>query len=270
MAWTDRDHLQELNRRWWDERVPIHVGSDFYAVDRFRAGRGTLEAFEIEELGDVTGRSLVHLQCHFGLDTLSWARLGAEVTGLDFSAPAVDAARELADGVGLPATFVAGDVYDASRLLGRRYDVVYTGKGALNWLPDMEAWAGVVTDLLAPGGRLYLSEFHPVTWVFGGDDLTVAHDYFPGADPLIDDGPGTYADLDATTVHNQTGEWAHPLGEIVSALAGAGLRIEWLHEHPYTLFPRWPDLEVHDDGSYRFPAGRPSIPLMFSLVASAP
>jgi SAM-dependent methyltransferase len=258
--------VSELNRSWWDERVPVHVASDFYDVEAFKAGAGTLRPFELDEVGDVSGRSLVHLQCHFGLDTLSWARRGARVTGLDFSTPAIEAARSLAADVELEAEFGVADTYDAPRALeGRRFDVVYTGLGALNWLPDIRRWADTVAALVAPGGFLYLSEFHPIADVFADEDLTIEHDYF-STEPFIFDDPGTYADVDARTEHNRTEEWAHPLGDVVSAIIDAGMTVELLHEHDYTLVARWPFLEKDGD-AYRMPAGRPRLPLMYSLRA---
>lgn len=260
--------MSDLNRSWWDERVPLHVASDFYDVDGFKAGANRLRPFELEEVGDVSGRSLVHLQCHFGLDTLSWARLGAQVTGLDFSTPAVEAARSVAAETGLEAEFVNASLYDAETALGgRRFDIVYTGLGALNWLPDSKRWAQVVAQLVAPGGFLYLAEFHPFADVFADEDLTVKYDYFQ-TEPFIFDDPGTYADLEAHTEHNRTEEWQHPLGDVVSAVIEAGLTLELLHEHDYTLAPRWPFLE-QDGAAYRFPAGRPRLPLIYSLRARA-
>ena len=169
---------QDQNKRMWDERVPIHVAGDFYDVPGWLAGRCSLRSFEADELGSVQGKQLVHLQCHFGMDTLSWARRGARVTGLDFSAPAIEAARKLARDASLDARFVCAYVFDAPAALGQRYDVVYTGIGALIWLHDLRRWAGVVRDLLAPGGCLYLVECHPLTDVFAADSLTVQHDYF--------------------------------------------------------------------------------------------
>jgi SAM-dependent methyltransferase len=256
-----------INKAMWDERVPIHVASEFYDVEGFLAGDSTLRQFELDELGGVDGLTLVHPQCHFGLDTLSWARRGARVTGLDFSAPAIAAARDLAARAGIEAEFVHANVYDAPAVLaGRRFDLVYTGLGAINWLPDVDRWARTMARLLAPGGRFYLAEFHPFTDVFADDDLTLALSYFErGA--LHYDEPGTYADLDAQTTHNRSVEWQHTMGEVVSAVAGAGLRIELLHEHDYTLFPRWPCLERSAGGIYRFPAGTPALPLMYSLRA---
>jgi 2-polyprenyl-3-methyl-5-hydroxy-6-metoxy-1,4-benzoquinol methylase len=271
IAASDEDRLA-ANREMWDERVPIHVAGDFYDVDGFRTDRRRLavEPFEVDELGDVEGRSLVHLQCHFGLDTLSWARLGARVMGLDFSGPAVEAAGRLAAEIGVEADFVRADLYDAVAALGhRRFDVVYTGKGALIWLPDIRRWATVCAALVAPGGTFYLSEFHPLTDIFGWESLEIERSYFDPA-PLFDESSGTYADLDAPTSHNASYEWQHPLGTVVSALVEAGLVIEFLHEYPFTLFPRWPFLEKRDDGSFVLPAGMPQLPLMYSIRATKP
>lgn len=267
------DEWRELNRAWWDERVPLHIAGDFYDLERFLADpeASALRPFEVEELGDVDGRSLVHLQCHFGLDTLSWARRGARVTGLDFSPAAVAAATEAAARAGLDARFVVADVYDAVEALGRRtFDIVYTGLGALNWLPDVPRWADVVSALVEPGGVFYLAEFHPVHQVMADDDLRVEYPYFHDA-PIVWDEPGSYADQAARTQCNRTQEWNHGLGEVVSSLVAAGLVVEHLHEFDYTLFPRWPFL-VRDtsSGAYRMPPDRPSLPLMYSLRAHKP
>lgn len=267
------EEWRELNRAWWDERVPIHVGGDFYRADAFVADpeASTLHSFDVEEVGDVAGRSLVHLQCHFGLDTLSWARRGARVTGLDFSPAAVAAAADTATRAGLDADFVVADVYDAIEALGgRTFDVVYTGLGALNWLPDVARWAAVAAALVAPGGLLYLAEFHPIHQVMADDDLRVENPYFHDG-PMEWDEPGTYADLTADTRANRTHQWTHGLGAVVSSVVAAGLAVEQLHELDYTLFPRWPFL-VRDPAArvYRMPEDRPSLPLMYTLRARRP
>ena len=225
-------------------------------------------------MGTVEGKRLVHLQCHFGLDTLSWARRGASVVGLDFSVPAVEAAQALADELDLDARFVASDVYEAEAALeGEGFDVVYTGLGALNWIGDLERWAAIVAALLEPGGFLYLAEFHPLTWVFAEEELVIEDDYFQDAEGgRVDGPPGTYADLEAKTEHNATHEWLHPISRVLTAVLDAGLRIELFHEHDYTLFPAWPllerDSEFLEAGDvYRWPAGHPRLPLMYSLRA---
>lgn len=263
----------ELNRRLWDERVAHHVGSRFYDTEGFVAGTNDpLRPFEIEEVGPVDGLDLVHLQCHFGLDTLAWARRGARVTGLDFSGEAVVTARSIAERVGIDAEFVEADVHDAPAALGRRtFDLVYTGLGALIWLPDVMAWAEVVRDLLRPGGRLYLAEFHPITHVFDDGERTVVRDYFDRGPQLWDE-EGTYTDTDsgARFEHTESIEWQHTIGDVLSAVLAAGLVLESFHEHGFTLFPRWPDLVPGPGGRYDLPPGAPSVPLIYSLAARRP
>lgn len=264
----------------WDERVPIHLQSDFYDVDAFRVSQDVLRGFEYDEVGDVTGKQLLHLQCHIGTDTLSWVRRGAVVTGLDFSGPAVAAASVLASELGYEpeqARFIQADVYDAPDVLGgQRYDIVYTGLGALCWLPDLPRWAQTVASVLAPGGFLYLTEFHPVGMSLGSDGASFAQDYFR-SEPYVSDEPGSYADLTAPTEHNHSFWWQHTLGDIVSAVAAAGLRVEFLHEFDFSLFEQVPGMVRGPDESgtgggsstvFRLPEGTPGVPLLFSLRAS--
>lgn len=266
----DREHL-EANRLAWDERVPIHLPSTLYDVEGFLAGGSKLRPFERDELGPVAGRSMVHLQCHFGLDTLSWAREGARVTGLDFSEPAIIAARDLAAKAGLDARFVIGDVLDAATTLEERFDIVYTGLGALCWIDDLERWASQVRDLLVPGGTLYLVEFHPFTDVFADDRLEVAAPYFDDGRPYRDESSGTYTDRHAGTTHNVTYSWTHPISEVIGRLLDAGLHLDRFEEHDFTLFQRFPSL-TPDAGTdhFRFPPDHPRLPLMYSLRASLP
>jgi SAM-dependent methyltransferase len=267
---ADADKLAR-NREMWDERVPIHVASRFYDVEGFRAGRNALEPFEVDEVGPVDGLDLVHLQCHFGLDSLSFARLGARVVGVDFSAPAVAEATALATELGLDASFVCSDVYQAAAAVdGRQFDVVFTGLGAINWLPDLDRWSGVVDALLRPGGVFYLAEFHPVTNLFGYEDLDVARSYFASPDGERDDDPGTYTDPGAVTLHNESWEWSHPFTEVLTPLLDRGLVLELFHEFAHTLYARWPFLERHDDGTYHMPADRPPVPLLYSIRMRKP
>jgi len=259
-----------VNRQNWDERVGIHAVSEFYDLPAFRAGASTLRSFERDEVGDVSGRTLLHLQCHMGQDTLSWARLGAETVGLDFSEAAIRVARTLAEDTQLAARahFVVSDVYSAGDALrGQRFDIVYTGLGALVWLPDLTRWATVVASLLNPGGFLYLVEFHPVTDMLGDDGRTVEQDYFDTGGRDLDY-PHTYTGSQAMTRTRQV-QWRHPLGEVLTALAGAGLRLDLLREHDVTLFQRFPVLQRFDS-EYRYPAGHPRVPLTYSLRATRP
>lgn len=254
-----------VNQANWDDRVAVHVASDFYGVEKFKTGGQTLCPFQIEEVGDVTGKTLVHLQCHFGLDTLSWARRGAQVTGLDLSPKAIEAATDLAAACGIDARFVAAELYDAVEALDDTYDIVFTGTGALCWLPDLTRWAQVVAALLKPGGMLHLSEFHPFADILDDEEgKTVTHDYFARG-PQVWDEPNTYTDGPALE-NTVTMQFQHGLGEVVTALVGAGLRLEFLREFDFTLFQRFGTL-VSDKTGHRMPEGRPRIPMMYSLIA---
>lgn len=263
--------LVEDNRRLWDERVPINTASSFYDLTAFRAGAEDFDRFQLDEIGDVTDLDLAHLQCHIGLDTLSWARRGARVAGVDFSAAAIGQAAALAAELGLDhrARFVTGDVYDAVELLGAgAFDIVYTGNGALMWLPDINRWARTMAGLLRPGGRLYLAEFHPLTDVLDDDHgLTAARDYF-ARNARTYDSPGSYADWEAETTHNTATEWHHTLGDVISAVAGAGLRVEFVHEHDTIPFQRYGAL-IADEARFRYPDRSARLPLMYSLGATA-
>jgi SAM-dependent methyltransferase len=267
------DEAQEANRRWWDSAVPVHLASDFYDVDGWLAeGRGP-KPREAAVLGDVSGRDLVHLQCHFGKDTLAWARAGATVTGLDFSGAAIDAARDLARRAGLTerADFVCAPVAEAVEALGgRTFDIVYVSLGALCWLPSVDEWAGQVAALLRPGGRLFLHEVHPVSMALADTELTVVYPYFEETAPYRDAEPGSYADPTATEAMpgDETFGWNHGLGEIIGALVERGLRIDRLEEHDWTSFPRFPWLVEVAEEEFVIPEGHLRVPLSFTLVAS--
>lgn len=265
------------NRKLWDAWTKINVASAFYDVASFRDGDRPvrLADYEREEVGSVEGKTLLHLQCHFGLDTLSWARLGAIVTGIDFSEQAIAAARGLAGELGIPATFVRSDLYRLPEVLHEQFDVVYTSSGALGWLPDIAAWGRVAAHFVRPGGFLYVTEIHPVAQVFENEgvepgELRLAYPYWSHAEPLRFEVKGSYADREAATEGLVEYGWDHSLGEIVTSLADAGLRLEFLHEFD---FVRWPvDFLVESEGGrWRLPEGsKGSLPLFFSLKATKP
>jgi len=237
-----------LNKASWDERAPAHAASPDYAMERFAADPEFLSdvvRFDLPLLGDIAGLRGAHLQCHIGTDTISLARLGASMTGLDFSSAAVAEATSLAGRTGDDARFVAADVYDAVSVLGAgRFDLVFTGIGALGWLPGIRRWADVVAGLLRPGGRLFIREGHPMLWSLDDtreDDLIVVdHPYFEREQPVVWDEGGTYVQTDAVFTHNTTHEWNHGLGEIVTALLDAGMSLTGLTEHdsvPWEALP---------------------------------
>ncbi len=239
---------REVNLACWNERVPAHVASPDYQVGRFAADPEYLSQvvqFDVPLLGDISGLRGVHLQCHIGTDTISLARLGASMTGLDFSPPAIEQGRRLAARTGADATFTVADVYDAAEILGAdNFDLVFTGIGALCWLPGIRRWAGVVAALLRPGGRLFIREGHPMLWTLDetrADDLLVVEfPYFERPEPLVDEQGGTYVQTDATFTHDTSMSWNHGLGEIVTALLAAGLAITGLTEHdtvPWEALP---------------------------------
>jgi len=260
-----------INHAWWDGVVETHVKSPMYLTKAFREGGDTLHPIESGEIGDIRGQTLVHLQCHFGLDTLSLARRGAKVTGLDFSANALAAARALAQDTGIDARFVESNVYDAPQALGVTYDIAYVTWGAINWLPDLNRWAQVVAAVLKPGGFLYLLEGHPAALMLGqktkDEPLTPGYAYFAHEAPQVFEEEGTYADRNAKLAQTRTHEWAHPISEILTALIAAGLTIVMFHEHDRLAWQLWPCLEYDGNRMYRLPAGHMPLPLSFSIKA---
>ena len=267
------DPYRTANRALWDEWTAIHVGSAFYDVDSFRKGGLRVRPQEIEDLGDVRGKTLLHLQCHFGLDTLSWARLGARVTGVDFSERAIEAARALAAETGLEARFVCAELGELPRVLDERFDVVYTSRGVLWWLPDLGGWARVIAHHLKPGGVFYINESHPVHATLddgGTTELRVAFPYFTRPEPQRFPVTGSYADRTAQVASTSEYGWCHGMAEIVTALIGAGLQIDLFRENPWLDWPQ-PYLVEHADGTWRLPPGTAGeLPLSFSLRARRP
>ncbi len=260
------DYL-DTNRALWDGWTKLHAVSAFYDVDGFKAGRTTLKAVELEELGAVAGKTLLHLQCHFGLDTLSWAREGAVVTGVDFSPEAVVLARSLSDELQIPATFACADLYALPGLLDARFDVVFTSYGVLPWLPDLAAWAQVAAHFLKPGGTFYLVEFHPFVALLDEAGERIEHAYFHTPEPERFEAAGSYAAPEADFA-GVSYEWAHPLGDVVTALLKAGLTLEFLHEFPFSTHPYPPYLEADAPGRYVWKRRPNALPLLFSIKAT--
>jgi SAM-dependent methyltransferase len=261
------EHLA-ANRELWDGWTDIHLASDFYDLPAFRAGASTLNSIELDAVGDVTGKSLLHLQCHFGLDTLSWARLGARTTGVDFSPRAIATARSLAQELKISAEFVCADVCELPAEWKDRYDIVFTSYGVLPWLPDLERWARGIARVLRPGGSFHLMEFHPLTAMLDDDGHTMRHPYFPSPKPSQYDVKGSYADPGAVFSHASF-EWSHSLAEVQMALIDAGLTIREFREYPYSPYGCYPYLEEQAQGRWRIRNSTVELPLIFSIHATS-
>jgi SAM-dependent methyltransferase len=274
MSSNEVRRAKDANRALWDEWTAIHVKSDFYDLDSFKAGEIHLDPLEQEELGDVSGKSLLHLQCHFGLSTLSWARLGAKVTGVDFSPKSIAMARSLAEELKIDARFVLADIDHLPDSLTGEFDIVFTSYGVLAWLPDLNRWAEVIAHFLKPGGVFYIAEIHPFTYVFDDqencDQYRVRYPYFPDGNPKAWPVEGSYADRTAQVSQTESYEWMHTISDVINALIGAGLRIEYFHEFPYTVFKQYPFVEKDADGLWRPTHQRDYLPLLFSIKATQP
>ncbi|MER5910638.1 class I SAM-dependent methyltransferase [Streptomyces sp. NPDC001982] len=274
MTTDEQRRLMRANQANWDARTPVHVASRFYGLDQDPDPDRWFGAFEWDDLGEVAGLDVLHLQCHLGTETPAFARRGARTVGLDFSGASVTAAREIARTAGLDVSYVQADVYDAVEALdGRRFDVVYTGKGALCYLPDLERWADVIARLLRPGGRAYVVEFHPLLNALGpkpapgeGPELLLRHDYLGDGGAVHRDATYTYTDGPAVEGATDSYEWMHGIGEVVNAFLKAGLSIRRLSESDELPWPRWPRMERTPSGWWRLP--EPRIPLLYGLLAA--
>jgi SAM-dependent methyltransferase len=258
------DYL-DLNRASWDERAPAHAASPDYAVQRFIEDPSFISGvvrFDRPRLGDVSGVRGVHLQCHIATDTVSLARLGASMVGVDFSPASLAEARRIVEATGADVTLVQSDVYGAVEALGgERFDLLYTGIGAICWLPDIERWADVVATLLAPGGRLFMREGHPMLWSLADTRtdglLAVEYPYFERPEPVVWTAGGTYVETDVEFEHNETHEWNHGLGEMLTALLSRGMRVTGFAEHQSVPWDALPGMMVDaGEGEFRL-ADRP-------------
>lgn len=261
---------EESNRKLWDRLAELNAKSQFYDIDSFRNGRCSLRPIEIRELGDVTGKRLLHLQCHFGMDTLSWARRGAIATGVDFSPAAIKMARELNSELGMDVRFLEADIADLGNTLKETFDIVFTSYGVLCWLPDLAKWAQTIALFLEPNGVFHLVEGHPINNVFMNDSdtthLQVSYSYFHDDEPTRWDDNEPYADR-GEKMGMPSFEWTHSMSDILNSLIRSGLTIEHLNEFPYCVYDHYPFLEKCSDGWYRFKDGKETIPMTLSVKA---
>ncbi len=262
------EEYYETNKRRWNELVDIHAKSNEYDLENFIAGKNSLHRVELEKLGDVKGKRLLHLQCHFGLDTISWARLGAKVTGVDFSETAIELAREIAKKVGVDAEFVCSNVFDLPKVLEGEYDIVFTSYGVLCWLKDIDEWARIITHYLKKDGVFLLAESHPFMWVFddASEELNLKYSYWHNEEPLSWEDDGTYADKDAKVTNKKSYEWQHTVSDVLNALIKAGLTIDDIGEYPDLVWAYTPASKRVDEEYFRIP-GDP-LPQTWSVKAS--
>jgi SAM-dependent methyltransferase len=261
------------NRERWDQLTAEHENSPYYDLEGFKQGKDRLRSIELSELGDVAGKSLLHLQCHFGMDTMAWARRGAIVAGVDFSPKAIALAKALSEELGITADFYCSDIYKLPEVLSDRFDIVFTSYGVLHGLPHLKTWGEVIAHFLKPGGIFYIVEDHPFFRVFRpkpDNEFRAERNYFFSEEPQRIELKGSYATADEGPTGVQY-VWDHSLGEVMEALIGAGLQIEFLHEFPYAARAKFPFMEQGEDGWWRLPPDRHgTIPFLFSLQARKP
>ncbi len=260
-----KDYAQ-INKKWWDEVTPIHLNSELYDLAGFKKGKSSLTCIEKEELGNVRGKSLLHLMCHFGMDTLSWARKGAVVTGVDMSDKSIKTARKLGRDLHLPATFICSDIYNLPEVLEKKFDIIFTSYGVLCWLKNIKKWAKIINHFLKPGGIFYIAELHPFTNILSCD-FKIYYKYFKRG-PYIDDSPGTYTDWNSD-VKGFTYEWSYTISDIINVLINEGLKIKYVHEFPFSMYDQFPGfMEKNGQGQYVLKDKHIEVPLLFSLMAT--
>lgn len=266
------DEYLKANQNLWNAWTEEHEKSPFYNLEGFKAGQERLKSIELKEVGDVRGKSLLHLQCHFGMDTLAWARHGAQVTGVDLSNESIELARSLSRELNIPAEFVCSDILTLPDNLQGQFDIVFTSYGVLHWLRDLKQWAQIIDHFLKPGGFFYIVEDHPFMRVFSSDPqrgVVPDNPYFFSEEPYKAETAGTYA----TNFEGKKRTyymWDHSIGEVINSLIDTGLRIEFLHEFDFHLRDKFGNMVKGEDGYWRFPPEFSMIPLLFSLKASKP
>jgi 2-polyprenyl-3-methyl-5-hydroxy-6-metoxy-1,4-benzoquinol methylase len=262
---NDYSRYFDANKTLWNERTRIHKDSSFYNLDGFRSGKTSLNQVELNEVGDVKGKSLLHLQCHFGLDTLSWSRMGAKCTGVDLSDEAIRTAHELNEEQQLDAKFICCNLYDLKNQLHDTFDIVFTSYGTITWLPELDPWAATISHFLKPGGLFFMAEFHPVLWMFDNQFEKIQYAYH-NAGVIQEENTGTYADKDAA-IKEKEYSWNHSLEEIFMALLKNGLTIQSFRELTYSPYHCFKKMVKGDDGFYRIAGMEDKIPMMYTLQA---
>ncbi len=256
----------KANKKWWDEITPVHSKSKLYDLKSFKKGKSSLQATELKEVGPVLGKTLLHLMCHFGMDTLSWVREGAVATGVDFSKDSIKLAKKLSKEISLPATFICSDIYDLPNVLHKKFDIVFASYGVLLWLSSIKKWAKIISHYLKPGGVFYIIDTHPFTNMLSYD-FEIYYKYFKKG-PYLDDSSGTFTDWNED-IKGLTYDWSYTLSDVINALVNEGLKIEYVHEFPFTMYDQFPGfMEQNKKGQYVLKNKKLQIPLLFSLKAT--
>ena len=256
----------EVNKNTWNKKVVIHAESEMYKMEAFKAGESSLMPYELKALGDVNGKSLLHLQCHFGQDTLSWTRMGAKCVGVDLSDEGIKLAMALSSELNLEAKFVCCNVLDTSQHVSETFDIVYTSYGVIGWLPDLKPWAKMISERLKVGGTFYIVEFHPILWMYDYmDGKSTMKYHYNRKEVIYDEYEGTYANQASKMVSKEYG-WNHGLSEVVNALIEAGLQIDYLNEYDESPYDVFPDLEKLDNGMYKMK--NQLFPMLFEIKAT--
>lgn len=256
----------DINRKSWNNKVDAHVASDFYNMEGFIKGKSSLNVIELDLLGDVKGKSILHLQCHFGQDSLSLARMGAKITGVDLSDKAIEKAKELAEQLELDANFICCDIYELPSILNQTFDIVFTSYGTIGWLPDLDKWANLISNFLKPKGKFVFAEFHPVVWMFDDDFERIGYNYFE-EDAIIETENGTYADRKADLIQT-TVSWNHCMSEVVNSLITNGLEINVLNEYDYSPYNCFKHTVEFEPSKFRIKHLGNKIPMVYAILAS--
>ncbi|WEK70566.1 MAG: class I SAM-dependent methyltransferase [Candidatus Chryseobacterium colombiense] len=259
------ENYLEINRKSWDAKVEFHLQSDFYFVDEFMKGRTSLNSIELELLGDIRDKKILHLQCHFGQDSISLSRMGAKVTGIDLSDKAIETAKDLAQKCGTDTEFICSDVYSLPDFLNEKYDIIFTSYGTIGWLPDLKKWADIINYFLKENGKFVMAEFHPVVWMFDDDFTKVVYNYF-NEKPIIETYEGTYADQSADLKQKYI-MWNHSLEEVIQNLIKNGIELQDFHEYDWSPYRCFKHVEEFEKGKWRIPQFGNKIPLVYSLKA---
>lgn len=257
---------KEINRKSWNQRTDIHIGSDFYNNESFIKGRNSLNSIEIDLLGDIKEKSILHLQCHFGQDTISLNRLGAKSTGVDLSDKSIERAKELASTAKSDSTFICSDIYELPNNLDEKFDIVYTGYGAICWLPDLDKWANIISKFLKPNGKFVIVEFHPVIGMLNDDSTKIKYSYF-NTGPIAETIEDTYTDNN-TSINFEDVTWNHGISEVINSLIKNGLTIDSFDEFDYSCYNCFSNMEEIAPNKFRFKAFGNQVPMLYSIVAT--